>query len=75
MPAGRMFVEHSAHLNLRFPHRERRRLEGRGISPACHPSGRLDDRRGNGAAVDLRAGVPEWPLAIARREESGGRGG
>jgi len=61
VPASRVFVENPTHLNLRFPPRERRRPGGRGAEPACHASGRLDHRRGNGAAVDMRATAPNWP--------------
>jgi hypothetical protein len=31
-----VLVENPAHLNLRFPLRERLRPEGRGSMPACH---------------------------------------
>jgi len=48
-------------MNLRFPLRERRRPEGCGAEATCHASGRLDDRRGNGAGVDMRATAPNWP--------------
>jgi hypothetical protein len=43
--------------------------EGRGAKPACHASGRLDDRRGNGAAVDMRATAPNWPTFSDRRDK------
>ena len=69
VPASRVLVENPAHLNLRFPLRERRRPEGRGAEPACHASGRLDDRRGNGAAVDMRATAPNWPTFSDERDK------
>ncbi len=82
MPASRVFVENPAHLNLRFPLRERWRPEARGAKPACHASGRLDDRRGNGVAVDIRATAPNWltfsderdkePVHRVRRNECAG---
>lgn len=69
VPANRVLVENPAHLNLRFPPRERRRPEGRGAEPACHASGRLDHRRGNGTAVDMRATAPNWPTFSDERDE------
>src|SRR5258708_7782912 len=72
MLAGRVLVENPAHMNLRFPLRKRRRrLEGRGSMPACHVNGRFDDRRGNGAAVDMRAATPNWPTSCDKRPISG----
>src|ERR1700730_4895085 len=58
-------------MNLRFPLRELGKREGCGSRRACHRSGRLDDRRGNGAAVDMRAAAPEWLTSSAKRNGSG----
>lgn len=68
VPASRVFVENPAHLNPHFPLRERRRPEGRGAEPARHASGRLDHRRGNGSAVDIRATTPNWPTLSDERD-------